>query len=1208
MEYGRRNGTAFQTTSGSHTNETSRYQFVYILQPDVYDPWTATVSCDLPEDGHGGQAPSPEALERFSQGFVPYFYDHDGVRVALPRDNHATCKWVFHYEDSWQIPTDCGYKVFRHWQWYNWCEENHVEPYEYTQVIEVTDVNKPVLTCPRPEGKGDKDNPVIVGTNLGSEVCGANVVLGHPTVDDNCDPDPQIEFLGVFDAETNALVSTTLSDIPLDGCSQSYYAMWTAYDKCGNKADNCRTYFNIEDDDEPICRADEYTVTQVDDETGEVVICAQHLDSGSKDNCTPQDELRMLISKKASGPYSECLTLSCDDLFSDELDNQHDLECPGTVNIWFKVIDNCDNEGTCMVEVELQDKEPPVIVGGPNKTENCDDVDDPMALFNTPTASDNCDPNPEVKEIRREGGFDDCLQGSMTITWEATDRCGNKATTSQTVTIIHVSDFVVEFPKDVDRDCASDLGKFLDPQPGDGLPYYPEVSDDDCEKVLISKVDKVFTSEEEACLKIRREWHVVNWCVNPDAEVRPYDDTQLSSNRFRDGGNGHMKYVQIIVLKDDEAPVITCEPDVTVDDQTADCDGPVTLSATATDNCTDTEDIDISYRIDAFVGTANEVIGLIEGDGGSLTETFPYGTHRVVFTATDDCGNSSSCSQNFTIRDAKKPGIGCTTFLSWELMPIDTDGDGSVDNGMAEIWAREFVASYSDNCPSDCDPTDEDTECFRIDDITSVYNGPNDPYGGASPTTPPSSAALALTFDCSDYVDAAGVPLPPRRIAVWARDEAGNWDFCVAVLELQNHMGACVVSGTTGSLAGTIETENSKMVENVTVDIVGADMPSAVTDITGAFSFLAPQGGTYTVEPKKDMNLLNGVNTLDIVLISQHILGTQELNSPYKRIAADVNKSGDITGNDVIAIRQLLLNKIDAFPNNESWRFVDKSFEFADPTNPWSTPFPEVISVEMTDAVRADFVGVKIGDVDGDVAANNLTGSTVRNSVGSLVFTAADAQVAAGEEYTIDFRASDIKDVKGYQFTMNFDATSLEFVDVASGALPEMSINNYGLTRLEEGVITTSWNSNDVSELAADDILFSMTFRAKRDVKMSEAISLNSRYLSAQAYGQDLSQLDVAIEFSNTTVTADAFELYQNAPNPFNNETRIGFSLPQSGTATLRIFDVTGKQLKQYDGEYAKGYNEIIIRRGELPTAGVLYYQLSTANDSATRKMIVIDE
>ncbi|MFT7606823.1 MAG: hypothetical protein ACI8VT_004426, partial [Saprospiraceae bacterium] len=41
--------------------------------------------------------------------------------------------------------------------------------------------------------------------------------------------------------------------------------------------------------------------------------------------------------------------------------------------------------------------------------------------------------------------------------------------------------------------------------------------------------------------------------------------------------------------------------------------------------------------------------------------------------------------------------------------------------------------------------------------------------------------------------------------------------------------------------------------------------------------------------------------------------------------------------------------------------------------------------------------------------------------------------------------------------------------------------------------------------------------------------------------------------------------------------------------------------------DFAQGYNEVEISRADLSGAGVLYYQLDTENDSATKKMILID-
>ncbi|MEM1320679.1 MAG: T9SS type A sorting domain-containing protein, partial [Bacteroidota bacterium] len=97
------------------------------------------------------------------------------------------------------------------------------------------------------------------------------------------------------------------------------------------------------------------------------------------------------------------------------------------------------------------------------------------------------------------------------------------------------------------------------------------------------------------------------------------------------------------------------------------------------------------------------------------------------------------------------------------------------------------------------------------------------------------------------------------------------------------------------------------------------------------------------------------------------------------------------------------------------------------------------------------------------------------------------------------------------------------------------------------------------------------------------------------------------IEFNSGTVVANEFALFQNQPNPFKDETVIGFNLPQASAATLTIYDVSGRVLKQYNGEYAQGYNEVSLNRSELSAAGVLYYTLETTTESATKKMILIE-
>ncbi|MFK8102701.1 MAG: T9SS type A sorting domain-containing protein, partial [Saprospiraceae bacterium] len=59
--------------------------------------------------------------------------------------------------------------------------------------------------------------------------------------------------------------------------------------------------------------------------------------------------------------------------------------------------------------------------------------------------------------------------------------------------------------------------------------------------------------------------------------------------------------------------------------------------------------------------------------------------------------------------------------------------------------------------------------------------------------------------------------------------------------------------------------------------------------------------------------------------------------------------------------------------------------------------------------------------------------------------------------------------------------------------------------------------------------------------------------------------------------------------------------------ASLKIYDVAGRVLKSVEGDFAKGYNEVSINRSELSGSGILYYELSTSKETATKKMLLID-
>ena len=179
---------------------------------------------------------------------------------------------------------------------------------------------------------------------------------------------------------------------------------------------------------------------------------------------------------------------------------------------------------------------------------------------------------------------------------------------------------------------------------------------------------------------------------------------------------------------------------------------------------------------------------------------------------------------------------------------------------------------------------------------------------------------------------------------------------------------------------------------------------------------------------------------------------------------------------------------------------------------------------------------------------------------------------------------------------MNF--AGLDFTGLGEGVA---SAANFNTNLAKRGMLTTSWNG----EATADEVLFSLTFNATTTGLLSDLIEVSSDLTTAEAYNTDGDLLDVNIEFVTSEV-ALSFGLEQNVPNPFNGETVVGFNLPVAGSATLTVMDVQGKVLKEIRGDYAKGYNTVTLKAKEL-TPGVLYYQLESADQVATKKMIIIE-
>ena len=263
---------------------------------------------------------------------------------------------------------------------------------------------------------------------------------------------------------------------------------------------------------------------------------------------------------------------------------------------------------------------------------------------------------------------------------------------------------------------------------------------------------------------------------------------------------------------------------------------------------------------------------------------------------------------------------------------------------------------------------------------------------------------------------------------------------------------------------------------------------------------------------------------------------------------------------------------------------------------PISTSFPEVVSVnDLVTNVRANFVAIKVGDVNASASVNGAASAEIRTSEDFKLKTL-EQNLKSGNEYKVTFTAEDLKSIQGYQFALNLDQSKVELVDIEYGVA---KAENFGVFK-NEGIITTSWNSK-----YEQGALFTLVLRAKADAKLSSALSLN-RTVSPEAYDQNNENLGIALNFEGIQAT-EAYELRQNTPNPFSDETVIGFTMPKAMKGTLTVRDVKGALVYKVEGNYAKGNNQVTLKKEHLGASGVLYYTLETNEFTATKKMIILE-
>ncbi len=1098
----------------------------------------------------------------------------------------------------------------------------------FSVTIVVSDITPPVASC---------INGISVALNPNGQAIVTPSLVNNSSFD-NCTSAPvSLQVQELYEANGDTIgnpVNQIIFDCDEADGDTRYPIILVVKDAVGNSS-FCETYVVIQDNVTPTITCPANTTVNCSTTPNTAFATSVLGNATATDNCPITAGSITFVDVPVSNGYS----------------------CNSFVRT-FRATDLSGNSSTCNQTVTVQDLVKPVFTSLPQSdTISCSD---PLVLAPTLKATDNCTPADSIKIVFTQVKTDsvgECgkYEYKVTRTWTATDKCGNTAIHTQILKVEDVAEPVflgmpdtitvssANFPTNTDctvplsfdvaqylSDCQSDTSILVTNDAphgnlstdisgnytvGNYLVSFSAI--DACGNVGLDSVF-IVVRDNSVPTVICNDNVVISLGTNGVASILPDDidlgstdncgiDSMWLSKTDFDCGELGANAIQLFV-KDVHGNMNSCTVNVQV---ALGVNTGFNVAATATDETS----------FGANNGTASVTV---TGGTGSFTYLWNTtastptisnlipGTYTVTITDTN-----TGCVNKVTVVVNEGPSLVITAGAASGCQGAVVSIPVTVGN-LVSSTGFSFTLNLTNNTVGTF------TGLTNINPaLTGLISNvlPGNTLGvfwanAGAPLNLPNNTVLfnvnltlgTATIGTTSSLNFASSPIPLE----FNINNAGM-DVTLDINDIDINNGSvtinCVVNDF--DITGKIETWRApvKPVPGATVALTGGISNSAITPADGTYAFTVPAGNLTTLTPTKSTTGNDGVTAADLLFISNHIFGNL-LTSPYQWVAADANGDGNITLNDYLRIQRVALGTDQHILGAPDWKFIPKSFTFPTP-NPLSpNTYPLNFSFTAVADANVDFVAVRMGDVNGNITPSFNNDQTEDRTEGNFNFRIEDKGFKANEIIEVPFRASDFTNRQAYQMTIGFDANMMTLESIEMGALPQLSNENFGTAQLAEGNLTTLWVSKDPVSIADDEVLFTLRFRTLRSVRaLSEVLSAGSQVIRAEAYDLQGSVMKVDLEFTKPANGQDIapFALYQNQPNPFSAETRIGFRLPESGRGIVRVYNMGGQLVKTVVGNFEKGYNELSFRKDELGKAGVYWYELETSTHSDRKKMILID-
>lgn len=356
---------------------------------------------------------------------------------------------------------------------------------------------------------------------------------------------------------------------------------------------------------------------------------------------------------------------------------------------------------------------------------------------------------------------------------------------------------------------------------------------------------------------------------------------------------------------------------------------------------------------------------------------------------------------------------------------------------------------------------------------------------------------------------------------------------------------------------------------------------------------------------EKEIAPRTSISTADLIVLQQHLTGEKRFDQTYQWIAADLDNSGTITYDDAGILKQLIDGKFE----DAGWRIVPADYYKSLPKHQIQLPSVTTI-VKAERVVAVDFIGVKLGDINGSHTLKDNIPNDIFPSPEVLTINLLNAKLKAGQNYVIPFSTNDFSELIAYQATLKIEDAKITQLENTFKKQPGLS-----LKQLPDDLIVANWlndrvgrkvaesNAAELESHQSETSILELEIIPEKDGLLSDFITLLNKPVQTEAYDRDGNVMSLQLLFRSAPSEEGSLEVYQNRPNPFREVTNINYFLPKNGSVKLTLTDESGKLIKVYNGAGEKGFNSFTVQGKDVPK-GLIFYKLKTDFGEVTKKML----